>query len=140
MAVSDFGVTTADVTDALPFDASQITDASKVTTSQISGWIDDASGLLAGAIGKAGLSAAVLGDDALAQAREAIVAYAVSRALDRLGYARKLRDDARGRWERALRTYADRPQVLATRPTARASSNVDTTSPTTRTFGSDYQW
>ena len=138
MAVETFGVSKEMVLSKLPFDASQISQTSKVTPQDLTDWIEEGASRLTGALTKAGVSTGSLDDNTKAQLRGAIVSYAVGSALEKIGYSRKLRDDHIQRFEDALATYADRPEMLTARAT-RTLSNVTRTE-SARTFGSAHEW
>lgn len=138
MATSTFGVTTADVIARLPFDASQISASSKVTTSDLEGYLEDGASQLVGVIKAAGLSPGSLDDDTSTQMRAAVCAYAVAQALDRLGYSGKTRDDALRRFEDARLRYSQQHHQLAARG-ERFRSNISRSS-SAREFGSDFEW
>jgi hypothetical protein len=138
MAVEVFGVTTSDVIARLPFDGSQIGANSKVTTSDLTGYIEDAASQLVGHIKAAGLSPGGLDDDTAAQMRAAVCGYAVAQVLDRLAFSGAARDNAMRKFEEARQRYANAPNSLAGRP-ATHKSNISRTK-SARQFGSDFEW
>lgn len=128
MAVTTFGVTYTDVLPDLPVNAASISATSvPVSTSDLTSYIEDAGGQLAGVMQIAGLDPTGLTDDALTQARAAIRSYCVGKVLQHLGYSGAKLDGAFSRWQAEYDRYKANPRLLKGKG-SRVRSNVDQSS------------
>jgi len=143
MAVATYSLTYTDVLPLLPFDTSTIGTSSRVSTTDITGYIEDGGSLITGALDKAGLSPAGLSEDALAHAQKAIKHYAAAQAMLHLGFSGKPYDEHMRMYEAEVAVLRQRPQVMADKGTL-SRSNIDRTTYSTakakRTYTSDYEW
>jgi hypothetical protein len=146
MATTEYGVTIAMVGTQLPFDASNISATTQVTTSDVTQFIADASAaftallIKAGLLGDGGDPTTELGDDTLQQAREYIISAAVVKVLDALGFSGRARDNAAARERELYDRYAKRSELLVKR-TKRVRSTVDTSASTRGDFtGTGYKF
>lgn len=143
MAVSDFDLDVSDVLPLLPFDTTSISANSRVSTSDITAYIEDGASRVEGALDKAGLTASGLSDDAKRHCQSAIKAYAAAQAIAKLGYSGPVYDNLIRRYDDELAVLRNRPQVLADKAT-RTVSNIDTTTYSTakakRVYNRDYEW
>lgn len=145
MATTDYGVTTAMVGAQLPFDASNISAMTQVTTTDLSQFVADASAAFTAVLIKANLLAegddptTALDADTLQQAREYIVAATVVKVLDALGTSGSTRDHAAERERTLYERYAKRSELLVKR-TKRVRSSVDTSRTRSKFIGTRYKF
>ncbi len=140
MAVDVFGVDYGDVLQHLPIDSSQIGPSSEpISTSDLALYIEEAGGELAGYLAKMGYDTDDLTADVLAQLRNAIVSYAVQRALGAMGYSGALYDNARREYQRILKALGDRP-ALAAGYSRKPATNINPMPPPSRFGGSTYEF
>mgnify|MGYP001231440329 CR=1 FL=1 len=127
MAVIDYGVTSAQVVEHLPFDSSQISPTSKpLSTADIDNYfIPEANATITGMLDKAGIDQTALDDDSKQQMQSAIINYCVMRSLLKIGQTGPLLDQAREQWDSALKWFGDRPSIIPARG-VKATSNIDT--------------
>lgn len=127
MAVLDYGVTSAQVVEHLPFDSSQISPTSKpLSTADIDNYfIPEANATITGMLDKAGIDQTTLDDDSKQQMQSAIINYCVMRSLLKIGQTGPLLDQAREQWDSALKWFGDRPSIIPARG-VKATSNIDT--------------
>lgn len=141
MALTDFSVTVDDVLEKLPLDTSQITATTEpVSTTDIEGFVQDASSELRAVIDRAGIGYDSINDDTKRQMQSAVEAYAVAEALDAMGVTGRQYDKYRGKWEEARDRYTAQPSTMATSK-ARFKSNIDTDKSTSAEFvGTGYEF
>lgn len=143
MAVTEFGVTSAQVIEHLPFDSTQISPSSKpLSTADIDNYfIPEASATITGILDKAGISPSSLDDDSRQQMQSAIINYCVMRSLMKIGQSGPLLDQAREQWDSALKWFGDRPSIIPARG-VKFASNINTSENKTpaKFFGVNFQF
>lgn len=134
-------MTYTDVLPDLPFGTSRISATSKVSTTDLTGWIAAAGAELAGVLSKAGISTdhTSLEADVLEQVQAAIRAYCVWQALLKLGQSAALMREKRDEYQRLVKQYRDRPALL-TGQGSEYRSNVGCEPTRPRKFGTSYKW
>lgn len=130
MAVTTFGVSAQDVLNTLPADTSNVTNTSAgLNTEQIEGFITRASGILSATLERHGINPASLADNGLELAREAVIAYAAEKSLERIGASADQINRRRDEWNQLLKELRSTPQNLGVAqdvPTAqKVRSNID---------------
>lgn len=125
MAVTDFGVTTAEVLGELPINTQGITTSSvPLSTTDVDRYIDAGSALYAGALRAMGKPLDG-GDDADEQISEGVRAYAVHKCLERIGRSgSRAYEAARDRHTTLYNLYTSRPQLVSG-DRSRTVNNVD---------------
>lgn len=143
MAVSDYDLVPADIYPLLPFDTSTIDANSRVSTTDLTGYIEDGASLVTGALDKAGLSPTSLTDDAKRHAQKAVKHYAAAQAMLHLGFSGKPYDEHMRLYTQEVEVLRTRPQVMADKG-AFTASNIDTTTYNSarskRVYTRDYEW
>lgn len=139
--MSSFGLTYTDVLGDLPFNTSAISATTKVSTTDLNGWIADAGAELAGVLAKSGISTdhTALAADVLDQVQAAIRAYCVWQALLKLGQSAALMREKKDEYQRLVKQYRDRPALL-TGQGSEYRSNVGCEPQRPRRFGAGYKW
>ena len=127
MPVLDYGVTSAQVVEHLPFDSSQISPTSKpLSTADIDNYfIPEANATITGMLDNAGIAQTTLDDASKQQMQRAIINYCVMRSLLKIVQTGPLLDQAREQWDSALKWFGDRPSIIPARG-VKATSNIDT--------------
>lgn len=126
MAITDYGVTVADVTAKLPIDASAIpATGGRLSEADLTAYISEASAMVTGWVQRSGRSAATLDADALATVGVAIEAYAAMQALLKLGHGESGSKylGFKRRFEAEERKWSLSPQLIAGAPTT-VESNI----------------
>lgn len=120
--------TPQDVISRLPWDASEITDTTFLSTGDIQGYLDEASALLAPVVSvAAGLASGSLDATTIAQLRSAECDYAVFQALSKMQLgAGELASRAWERWLHITKKYESATHML----NAQSGTRTLTTSPT----------
>lgn len=139
--MSSFGLTYSDVLGDLPFRTTGISTTTKVSTTDLTGWIATAGAELAGVLAKAGIGddPLTLDADVLEQVRAAIRAYCVWQALLKLGQSAGLMASKRDEYKRLVEQYRDRPALLKGQG-SEYRSNIGKTPCRPRRFGGDHKW
>ena len=141
MAVTSFGVTTAEVLDKCPVGDSITATTNPVNTGQVEDWIDEGSAEMAAMVRKSGMDPDELSDDAQAQIAAAVRNYAVKEILQALGAVEE-------KWRQYKEKYRNAKEELDDQPskidgyTATVPSNIDTSSskPDAEFVGTDYEF
>lgn len=141
MALTDFSVTVSDVLEKLPLDTSQISATTEpVSTTDIEGYVQDASSELRAVLDRAAINIASINDDTKRQMQSAVEAYAVAEALDAMGVTGRQYDKYRDKWRDVYDRYTAQPSALATSK-SRVKSNIDTGKTTSAEFvGTGYEF
>lgn len=141
MAVTSFGVTTAEVLDKCPVGDSITSTTKPVDTGQVSDWIDEGSATMAALVRKQGQDPTDLTDDANEQIAKAVRAYACKEILQAVGAVEEKWRQYKEKWRNTQEELDDDPAKLdgyeATVP-----NNIDTSSdkPEAEFIGTDYEY
>lgn len=141
MTVNVHTVTVEDVLNRLPMAQGSVTETSKgLNTGMIESFIKTAAGILNALLNRAGASPDTLGADEIELLREGIISYAESRCLVARDYSEDKINRAYRQWEEIRKTIRDYPGDLgqAVSAGARIVSNVNTSDPTVKRWGSGY--
>jgi hypothetical protein len=143
MAVTSYGVTTADVTGKLPVDASAIPPTGgRLSLADLSTYIEEASALVTGWVQRAGRDPATLTDDARVTLAAAIESYAAMQALLKLGHGESgsKYQGFKRRFDAEERKWAISPQLVAGSPTTVESNVSADATPSDYTRGRFQGW
>jgi hypothetical protein len=126
MAVRTYGVVLADVLALLPVNTTRISATSKLSTTHITGYIEDGAGRITAALKRAGVDPDSLDDDTTAQVKRALEHYVVAACLAKLGRTSSTAyTEAKAAYEEALTRFESSGSSLAAQPTS-IKTTVDT--------------
>lgn len=142
MAATTFDVTVEMVKADLPFDPRSIGASTRVSTSDIEGWIDRAGGRFASALAKNGLATSGLSDDDLGIVQEGVIQFCVARALQALNFPDGDYRAAQSNYEARLGEIEARRSTLTAGTGRTPGSNLDRSNPARRSarFNRDRSW
>ena len=134
MAVRTYGVVLADVLALLPVNTKGITASTPLSTTGITGYIEDGAGRITAALKRVRVDPDTLDDDTEAQVKRALEHYVVAACLARLGRtSAPAYTNAMRAYEDALTRFESSGSTLAAQPSA-VSTTIDT-NPRTDTRG-----
>jgi hypothetical protein len=126
MAVRTYGVVLADILALLPVNTKGISASTPLSTTHITGYIEDGAGRLTAALKRAGVDPDSLDDDTTAQVKRALEHYAVAACMAKLGRtSSSAYTEAKAAYEDALARFEASGSSLAAQPSS-VKTTVDT--------------
>ena len=126
MAVRTYGVVLADVLALLPVNTKGITASTPLSTTNITGYIEDGAGRITAALKRAGVDPDSLDDDTTAQVKRALEHYAVAASMAKLGRtSASAYTEAKAAYEDALARFETSGSTLSAQPSS-VLTTIDT--------------